>query len=81
MITMWDRFMTASCPVFVVGGVAAAIMIGCALIRVGLANRQRMLVNMIIMNMVQMTIVNVVHMTVMFYGHVPTTKLVFVIMV
>lgn len=81
MIAMRNSFMAAAWAVLMLGGMCTAIVLGRTLVRVDLANRQHMLINVIAMNMMQMTVVKVVHMVVMLYRGMPTTCLVFVIMV
>ena len=81
MIAVRHSFMAAIRPMLMLGSMCAAIVLGRALIWIGLGNRQYVFINMVTMNMMQMTVMNIIHMAVMFYGGMPTTCLVFVIMV
>ncbi|WP_458722429.1 hypothetical protein [Pseudomonas brenneri] len=73
--------MAAAWAVLMLGGMRTAIVLGRTLVWVSLAYRQHMLINVIAMNMMQMTVVKVIHMVIMLYRGMPTTCLVFVIMV
>ncbi|WP_174553286.1 hypothetical protein [Pseudomonas brenneri] len=73
--------MAAAWAVLMLGGMRTAIVLGRTLVWVSLAYRQHMLINVIAMNMMQMTVVKVIHMVSMLYCGMPTTCLVFVIMV
>lgn len=81
MITMRNGLMTTTRPMFMFGGMSAAVVLGRALGRIGRVNREYMFVDVIAMHMMQMTVMEVVHMVVMFDRGMPAASLVFVFMV
>jgi hypothetical protein len=64
VIAMWHDLVPTVGGMFVIFGVGTACMLGSALVRIGRANHQGVLIRMAIVGMIEMAIVKIVHMTV-----------------
>lgn len=72
MIAVGNGWMAAIRPVDVFGGVLFLSKTGSALVWIGVAYFDDVLIHMIAMRMVQMPIVQIVHMVAVLYGSVST---------
>lgn len=74
VVTVRYGFMAAACPVLMVGLVRTAVVFGRARRRVGAVHRQRVIVVMVCMHMVQVTVVQIIDMAVVLDGFVPAPR-------
>lgn len=79
VVPMGNRFVSAGWPVYVIGCVAAAVMVGRTAIRVFRADLESVLIDMIGMRVVQMSIMQIVDMIAVPDGRVPAVRPVLVI--
>ena len=80
VIAVWYACVTAVVAMLVRCFVTAAIMTNCAICLIGSTDRQRVLVDVTIMHMVQMIIMQVIGVTVMFNSLVTAIVAVFMFM-
>lgn len=81
MVAMRHGFMSAAGAVDVARFVSAAILTRRAAIRVGLANRDDVLVHMVAMRVMQVAVMQVVHVVPVAHGGMPAARSVFVVVV
>jgi len=80
VITVGHGFVTTAVSMFVTAVVAAALVLRCAICRIGAANAQRVIVHMIAMYVMEVTVMKIVFMTIMLDCLVTTTFSMFMVM-
>ena len=74
MVAVLHRLMPAVGSMYVVGGVCSALVIGGAMVLIGAGYFERMLVDMVAVNMVQMPVVKVIHVAIVLDGGVTAIR-------
>ena len=81
VVAVWHGLVPAARSVNVTGFVTPAVMVRRALIGIGRAHGDHVLVDMVPMRMMEMPVVQVIDVTVVFYRRVPATRAMFVIVI